>query len=451
MKTNRSIDLSRRMYSVLLQLFPREHRERFGAEMLQVFTTQCREAHARHGLWSLLALWLRTLPDIGLSSLREHITSPGAGDGLLEAVPGKPLPWKGVALVLLPGLVFLVSQFAQLNGQDWFFMVLYRGAYVLILPVILVWIVTRKFPVWGLIPLGMLYRTFWEFFFQRFIGGWFGFRLPLPLDRTSVFTREITTIVLWVNKLLWSIDYTLQGHYNQTNYIVTIVMLVALVGLIVLVARKGIFSKTAWIWLATAVGISLVSVLLESGRLVQYASEYSPGEITDYILMYISWYLRSLAEVVILVLAGTLLLRRYGSLALLLPLGYMIPFVLYGRTTPEQSTIPFVVISLSVIAYRILLTLVAPVWILRTAGEGGQKRAFGVALITALLVSVALNIVISVAYFAGGSVGDWSFFFFAINTQLLNAAAIGLALALYQSPAIPGRPQPQLKLEPAEA
>jgi hypothetical protein len=379
----------------------------------------------------------------------------------------------------------------------------------------------------------MLYRTLWEFFFQRFIGGWFVFRLPLPLDRTTVFTRAIATVLLWVNKLLSSINFTLQGHSNRTNYIVTIVMLVALVGLIVLVARKGIFSKTAWIWLAAAVGISLVSVLLQSaqfvrsaseyspseitdyiissmhyalqgnynrtnylvpiiilvalvglivlvarkgifsktawiwlaaavgiilasvllqsGQFLQYSSEYSLSEITDYVIMFISWYLRSLAEVLILVLAGTLLLRRYGSLALLLPLGYMIPFVLYGRTTPEQSTIPFVIISLSIIAYRILLTLVAPVWILRTAGEGGQKRAFGVALITALLVSVALNIVISVAYFAGGSVGDWSIFFFAINTQLLNAAAIGLALALYQSPAIPGRPQPQLKLEPAEA
>ena len=78
---------------------------------------------------------------------------------MLEAVPNKPLPWKGVVLVLIPGIVFMVGQIGQLAGEDWFFLLVRRAAYYLIVPVLLVWFVKRKFPIWGLIPLGMIYRT----------------------------------------------------------------------------------------------------------------------------------------------------------------------------------------------------------------------------------------------------------------------------------------------------
>src|SRR4030042_4276358 len=77
----------------------------------------------------------------------------------MEGVPHSPLPWKGVALVMIPGLVFFIGQIGQLAGEDWFFLLASRAAYFLILPVLLVWIFKRRFPVWGLIPLGMLFRT----------------------------------------------------------------------------------------------------------------------------------------------------------------------------------------------------------------------------------------------------------------------------------------------------
>ena len=63
-------------------------------------------------------------------------------------------------LVLIPGLIFFVSQIEQVTStNDWFFFAYYRAAYFLILPVLLVWMFTRRFPVWGLIPFGLLYGT----------------------------------------------------------------------------------------------------------------------------------------------------------------------------------------------------------------------------------------------------------------------------------------------------
>jgi hypothetical protein len=163
----------------------------------------------------------------------------------------------------------------------------------------------------------------------------------------------------------------------------------------------------------------------------------------------VTWQFQDLAQILIIILAGTLLLRRYGSLALLLPLGYMIPSILYGRVTPEESLIPFFIIWASVLVYRILLTLIAPVWILRSAGAGRQKRAFGITLLAALLISVALNTLFTIYYFPGQATTDISMFFFSIRYPILNVAGIGLALALYRSSGDPIRPMPASRLEPA--
>jgi hypothetical protein len=150
--------LSARLFTFLLKLYPREHRDEFAVPMRQVFDRQCRDASRRKGRAGIFLLWLRTLPDLVRSILTEHLTAPGASHGLMEPVPGAPLPWKGVLLVLLPGLVYLVSQVAQLTGQPWYLTVYYRAAFFLILPPLAAWIITRRFPLWGLIPVGLLFR-----------------------------------------------------------------------------------------------------------------------------------------------------------------------------------------------------------------------------------------------------------------------------------------------------
>ena len=156
MNKNRWIDFSRRIYARFLGLYPSAHRDEYGQAMLQLFGDQCRSAFERRGGPGLAALWLRTLFDLGLSAIAEHLSAPGAQLGLLDAIPNKPLPWKGVGLVLVPGLLLFSAQVAQLAGKSWVFTVLTRVPYLLMVPVLLVWLITRKYPVWGLIPLGLL-------------------------------------------------------------------------------------------------------------------------------------------------------------------------------------------------------------------------------------------------------------------------------------------------------
>jgi hypothetical protein len=353
-----------------------------------------------------------------------------------------------VLLVLLPGLVFLVSQIAQLNGQDWFYTVLYRGAYFLILPVLLVWALTRKFPVWGLIPLGMLYRTVWSFVFGRFLGGYFTLRLS-PKIMEFPYGDYIDGALGIVNRMLRPINNFLQKNYVRTDQVVALVLLGLLIALVVIAWRRGMFPKAGWIWLGLGIGISLAAVLLQGPSYLQAYGSSSGTEIMAKFGLLVTWQFQDLAQILIIILAGTLLLRRYGSLALLLPLGYMIPSILYGRVTPEESLIPFFIIWASVLVYRIILTLIAPVWILRSAGAGRQKRAFGITLLAALLISVALNTLFTIYYFPGQATTDISMFFFSIRYPILNAAGIGLALALYRSSGDLIRPMPASRLEPA--
>jgi len=126
MISNRWIDLSRRVYSRLLYLYPHEHRLEYGPSMLQVFTDQLRDAYQANEGRGVFSVWVRTLWDLGVSALKEQFSSPHLTAGLLEAVPNTPLPWKGVVLVLVPGLVFFIAQIVQLSGQDLFFLMVYR-------------------------------------------------------------------------------------------------------------------------------------------------------------------------------------------------------------------------------------------------------------------------------------------------------------------------------------
>jgi hypothetical protein len=94
--------------------------------MLQVFTDQLRDAYQANEGRGVFSVWVRTLWDLGVSALKEQFSSPHLTAGLLEAVPNTPLPWKGVVLVLVPGLVFFIAQIVQLSGQDLFFLMVYR-------------------------------------------------------------------------------------------------------------------------------------------------------------------------------------------------------------------------------------------------------------------------------------------------------------------------------------
>lgn len=67
---------SERAYRALIALYPGTLRQRFGAEMIQVFRTQCRERYRRDGGWGVLRLWPAALADWAAGVALAHLTAP---------------------------------------------------------------------------------------------------------------------------------------------------------------------------------------------------------------------------------------------------------------------------------------------------------------------------------------------------------------------------------------
>ncbi|MBN1440533.1 MAG: hypothetical protein JW929_14080 [Anaerolineales bacterium] len=237
--------ISCRLYRRLLKFYPQNHREEYGHSMLQLFKDQYRTARESGKPGSLAMLWIRALKDLAVNVWREHAAAPGAGDGLMEPVPNRPLPWKGVVLVLLPGLVFLTGQICQLAGEDWFFLFVGRAAYFLILPVLLVWIFKRRFPVWGLIPLGMLFRTLISAAARA--DNIVEFRLvklfispPSPLGEAYEKIPQLENVIR-------QIRYFLRAHTEGVKAAIVMGLLLSILWMILWIVRRARFQRAAWV------------------------------------------------------------------------------------------------------------------------------------------------------------------------------------------------------------
>lgn len=107
---NRPEDRSCRCYACLLKLYPKQHRQAYGQQMAQLFRDQCRDAWNKSGAWGLASIWLRTLPDLALSSIHEHLAElkgrKSMTEKLSEVARPTPTPVKTMLRVALP--VFLL-------------------------------------------------------------------------------------------------------------------------------------------------------------------------------------------------------------------------------------------------------------------------------------------------------------------------------------------------------
>lgn len=63
---------SERVYRVLLAAYPKEFREAYGSQMVQVFRDLCRDKRRGGGIGGLVALWARTGADLAVSALVER-------------------------------------------------------------------------------------------------------------------------------------------------------------------------------------------------------------------------------------------------------------------------------------------------------------------------------------------------------------------------------------------
>ena len=76
---DRPASASERLFAMLLRLFPRVFRDRFGQDMRELFRDQVRSARSRGGRREVARLWGRTIPSLLRASLIEHAEALGAG------------------------------------------------------------------------------------------------------------------------------------------------------------------------------------------------------------------------------------------------------------------------------------------------------------------------------------------------------------------------------------
>lgn len=418
MKRNRWIELSQHFYLQLLHLYPQAYRESYEMEMFCFFTGQCREAYIQRGGLGILALWPRTLVDLGTTIVREQLTNPQAKLGLLEVKPDSPLPWKGVLLVLIPGLIFFVSQIEQVTStNDWFFIAFYRAAYYLIAPVLLIWLLTRRFPVWGLIPLGLLYKLL-------------GSYNPHYLFSKIPYVRNI--------KALSADPFTAANPGAVLTYLIPLsACAVLLCALIWYITRRQHIPQTVWKWMIFFGLLVIIQIAVQLHRVfiwegLDWSTALSDPYTRYYIVQMPLWNLYQPLPFLLLVFLGALFARNYGGLSFLLILGYLLPTIVFGRYSQWNGALPFYMVSIALLVYRFVVALVAPVWLVRAASVPKRQRAAAIPVAIAILTHISLNLIAYVAM-TGETGYHPSVLDFAmmIWDQVILAAGLGLAVALY--------------------
>ena len=421
MNTNPWIQLSLHFYRQLLHLYPQVYRATYEMEMLRVFKNQCQEAYQQHGSFGLFLLWSRTLVDLSVTVIYEHLSDPRATVGLLDVMPNTQLPWKGVLLVLIPGLIFFVSQVVQVTStRDWFFLILYRAGYFLILPVLFVWLITRRFPVWGLIPFGLLYATVWNYIDRFNLGA-----LPF-IGYRVVYARVLFGIRISV---------------SDTKYLLAVFACVLLLAVLIRHnARRGQISRSAWKWLGLYGLLVVLQIMGEAYRraiayrfLLELSQESPAGSVllNDNFFGSLGNFYDAL-PFLLLIFIGMLFARKYKGFSFLVLLGYLLPTVIYGRYGTWYEFVPFYVVGVAVVLYRFVVALVAPIWLVRTASVPSRQRAAAIPIAVAILCHVSLSILV---YLGGlnqeGLPATLLDFAAYIWEQLIIAVGLGLALALY--------------------
>ena len=115
------ISRSERIYSFLLQFYPRSYRQEFGDEMKFVFSESLKDAYRKHGEGGILTLWSRTLIDTGKSVFTQYIEQKG-GESMKNKsndliMQNKVFLWIALATGLILSIPLIAMQFTR--DVDW--------------------------------------------------------------------------------------------------------------------------------------------------------------------------------------------------------------------------------------------------------------------------------------------------------------------------------------------
>jgi hypothetical protein len=141
-------------------------------------------------------------------------------------------------------------------------------------------------------------------------------------------------------------------------------------------------------------------------------------------------------------------------LAVLLPLGFLLPTIVYGRIYdiwPLASEPGFGLMALvaaAALIYRFMVALAAPLWIVRSANGKKQNRAWIVSMLTLMGIQLAFTIAL---IFVDRSVVQPSNYYVAsaVFEQLIIGAGLALAIVLYGKAPSPQNVEPEMGNPPS--
>lgn len=105
--SSRVTSFSERLYRTLLVAYPKEFRQQYGEQLVQVFGDLCREELEQHGRKGLLVLWIRTLGDLAVSVFSQR-------SGL--AMFSFSLVRSGGLAIAIGGVLNFVSKYLSYTG-----------------------------------------------------------------------------------------------------------------------------------------------------------------------------------------------------------------------------------------------------------------------------------------------------------------------------------------------
>jgi hypothetical protein len=310
------------IYRMLLWLYPTKHRKAYRGLMLQHARDLGRVAQ-QQGRWHVVLLCLRLLKDGIINASIEHLEAI-----MMTKNRFKPVPWLSVFLASLPGFLMALSRcyatlLDPLLSTLWYF---YLGLLVLAPPII--WWQRRRFPVWALLPVGMLV--------------WF------------LTFRAGTELSGWLNSLRIP---DLNWIRPQTGIAVTNIVLAAVLFAALLRGQRVPGS----IWLIVGV-IVFGNVLLAT---LYSLAEYDGAWLFHGMLQYFTSSGIGPIEGLMLIAVGLFAARRHGVLALLVVIGgygYMLmdSDYLFGYPFRDWTGLPTYLTAIT-----ILYLVAAPIALLR--------------------------------------------------------------------------------------
>ena len=328
------------IYSALLKLYPRKHRQEYGRLMLQHARDQERAAR-QLGRRHTAVLYLRLIGDGLVNAAGEHLDAVRTADNIFN-----PVPWPAVLLAAIPGLwLALTRRHADLLAPA---LSILGIGYILLLLVAapITWRRTRRFPVWALLPAGML--------------AW-----------------------LLIYKLGTAVSSQVgPSGSGSTQWAVILLLNSALVVVIFIIMLHGLRVPTAaWVFIV----LMLLSGLPLLVQLNQSASWNGRG-LPEYLMAALS----GPVEALMLVAVGLLAARRHNVLALLVIVGgYGYIFgdsdYLWGSPSRSWPGIPLYLAGMT-----FLFFVLAPVGLLRA--KTGLGRAVALFIPAALFLVARLAI-----------------------------------------------------------